>query len=65
VVAQILRAAADEQFSILAYCFMPDHAHLLIEAGSESSDGRRFITHAKQLSGFHYQMAYGHRLWQR
>jgi putative transposase len=32
VLAQIQRAAHDEQFAIPAYCFMPDHLHLLVEA---------------------------------
>jgi REP element-mobilizing transposase RayT len=65
VMIEMLRAAAEEQFAVYVYCFMPDHCHLLIEAQSESSDCRRFITHAKQLSGFHYRKAFGHRLWQR
>ena len=46
---------------------MPDHLHLLIEglAEAESSDCRRFISRAKQFSGYHYAKAFGHRLWQR
>jgi REP element-mobilizing transposase RayT len=31
VLLQIQSAADDEQFSILAYCFIPDHLHLAIE----------------------------------
>jgi putative transposase len=65
VLSQILRAARDEQFALLAYCFMPDHAHLLVEALSEFSKALRFTTHAKQLSGFHYGKACHNRLWQR
>src|SRR5437667_11386430 len=30
--SQIRRTATDESFEILAYCFMPDHVHLLVEA---------------------------------
>jgi putative transposase len=62
---QIQRAADHEQFSILAYCFMPDHLHLLVEALAESSNGVKFIARAKQLSGFHYKRAFGDPLWQR
>jgi len=62
---QFLRAAADARVAILAYCFMPDHVHLLIEGQSDDSDGRRFITHAKQLSGFHFKNRFGQPLWQR
>jgi putative transposase len=65
VLGQILRAAEDERFAIVAYCFMPDHLHLLVEARSESSDGLSFITRAKQLSAFYYSERFGHRLWQR
>src|SRR5712692_4426998 len=35
---QISRAAADWRFAVLAYCFMPDHLHLLIEAQGEDAD---------------------------
>ena len=62
---QILRAANDESFAVIAYCFMPDHVHLLVEASSDASDCLRFIKRAKQFSGFHYQKQFGERLWQR
>jgi putative transposase len=62
---QILRASHDGQFALIAYCFMPDHLHLLIEGQTDASDCRRFISRTKQFSGFHYQKAFGARLWQR
>ena len=65
VMVQIERSAAEELFAVIAYCFMPDHVHLLIEGRCDSSDCRRFINRAKQFSGFHYAKAFGHRLWQR
>jgi putative transposase len=65
VYAQFLRAAADEGFAILAYCFMPDHVHLLVEGQHADSDCRRFIARAKQFSGFHFQKTFGQCLWQR
>ena len=65
VMSQIVRAATDESFSIVAYCFMPDHVHLLVEAGAEVSDCRRLIKRAKQFSGFYYTKTFGERLWQR
>src|SRR5262249_31098595 len=58
-------AANDEGFEIIAYCFMPDHLHLLIEARSEASDCLAFIRRAKQFSGFYYSKAFRRRLWQR
>jgi len=65
VLAQIVRAAGDAAFAIIAYCFMPDHLHLLIEAQSEHSDGREFIKRAKQLSGYHFKQKFRTPLWQR
>ena len=65
VLLQIERAAADEQFVIVAYCFMPDHVHLLVEARAETSDCRKLIKRAKQFSGFYYTKTFGERLWQR
>ena len=62
---QFLRAEHDERFAVLAYCFMPDHVHLLAEGQSDDSDCRRFISRAKQLSGFHYKQQFGQTLWQR
>jgi putative transposase len=65
VYLQFLRAAAGSQMAILAYCFMPDHVHLLVEGLSDDSDGRLFIARAKQLSAFHFQKQFGVPLWQR
>lgn len=63
--AQILRAANEEQFSLSAYCYMPDHLHVLIEGQADASDCRRFIRLAKQLSGYHFERRFAERLWQR
>jgi REP element-mobilizing transposase RayT len=62
---QILRAAGQESFDLIAYCFMPDHVHLLVSGSLSSSDCRRFIARAKQFSGFYYQKEFRERLWQR
>ena len=62
---QIVRAASEQRFALTAYCFMPDHCHLLVEGEADDSDCRRFIARAKQYSGFHYQAAFRQRLWQR
>jgi putative transposase len=63
--SQILRAAQANAFAISAYCFMPDHLHLLVEATADDADGLRFIGRAKQVSGFHHMQTFGVRLWQR
>jgi putative transposase len=65
VYAQFLRVASESHVAILAYCFMPDHVHLLTEGQSDDSDGRRLIARAKQRSGFHFKKQFGRQLWQR
>ena len=62
--AHFVQAAAREQFGILAYCFMPDHVHLLAEGLHDASDLRRYARDAKQRSGFEHSRLSGHRLWQ-
>jgi putative transposase len=65
VLKQISRAAAENQFAVLAYCFMPDHLHLLIEGRSDASDCKRFMARAKQYSAFYFSRIYRRVLWQR
>jgi REP-associated tyrosine transposase len=62
---QFLRAADRHLFALLAYCFMPDHVHLLVEGTREDSSLKEFQSAAKQYSGFHYRAQFGRRLWQR
>jgi len=63
--SQFLRAAADESFSIIACCFMPDHVHMVVEGLEDNADLKRFMSRARQFSGYHYQRRAGRRLWQR
>ena len=65
VVQQLVRAAREQKFSVIAYCFMPDHLHLLVEGTSDNSDGRRFIKAFKQYSGYYYSQERHGTLWQR
>ena len=63
-IAQILRTASEEHFSILAYCLMPDHVHLLVEGTTEHADVRRFAKMSKQRSGAVHALRFRERLWQ-
>ena len=65
VLTQIVRAAEEHGFAVVAYCFMPDHLHLLVEGQSDDSDCKRFIARAKQYSGFYFAKVHGGTLWQR
>ena len=64
VLGEIELAAAIEQFDILAYCFMPDHVHLLAQGKSDTSDLQRFVKRWKQRTAFRYARSHGRRLWQ-
>jgi putative transposase len=62
---QIVRAASEEWVALIAYCFMPDHVHLLVEGRTGGADCKRFIARAKQYSGYSYRAEFGERLWQK
>jgi putative transposase len=62
---QIFTTARLEAFAILAYCFMPDHVHLLVEGLTAAADLRRFVKLAKQRSGALYTRRFRHALWQK
>jgi REP-associated tyrosine transposase len=64
VLSTIRECAGSDHFEVLAYCFMPDHLHLVAGALSASSDLHRFMSHWKQLTGFSYKRAHRLRLWQ-
>src|SRR5688572_1279471 len=65
VLTQILRAANRWQFDMLAYCFMPDHAHLIVAGKEREADCLAFIKAAKQYSAYRFRQTFGRRLWQR
>lgn len=60
----ILQAASrDYDFTVWAYCFMPDHIHLLVEGNKDNSDLQKYIKIFKQKSGYIFKKEYGKRLW--
>jgi putative transposase len=63
--SQLLRTSAVEGFVVVAYCFMPDHLHLLVEATADSSSLLRFVKAFKQQSSYSWKRARGGQLWQR
>jgi putative transposase len=64
VLEQILRAACDADVAVMAYCFMPDHCHLLVRGLDETVSLPNFVKRAKQLSGCHGKHLAGCRIWQ-
>jgi putative transposase len=63
VIRHFRRTARREGFVILAYCLMPDHAHLLVEGTTPQSDLRRFVKRTKQSSAQVYSRMHDDRLW--
>lgn len=61
----ILKQETDKfDFSAYAYCFMPDHLHLLL-VGSEGSDLVKFLKAFKQKTGYYFKGRFGKPLWQK
>ena len=59
---QLLETAARWAVEVIAYCFMPDHLHCLIEGKTATANSRKFAGVFRQVSGFHFE---GERsLWQ-
>lgn len=65
VLAQLSRTASDYAFDVIAYCFMPDHLHALVEGTSPTADFREFARVFKQRSSYEWKRAHGLILWQR
>jgi len=64
-VVEILRNVAEQEgFAVWAYCFMPDHLHLLIEGRNSAADMRRFATLLKQKTSYWFKGIYGEKLWE-
>jgi len=62
---EILTEEAErKKFSVHAYCFMPDHLHLLIEGTAAGSHLLKFVNIFKQRSGFEHKQKTGVALWQ-
>jgi putative transposase len=60
----IRQCASTFAFAIYAYCFMPDHLHLVLAATHEGADFQRFMANWKQRVGYHYKQRTGECLWQ-
>jgi putative transposase len=63
IVVILSQAAAKLGFDVLAYTFMPDHFHLLVE-GREGGDLREFVRLFKSRSSYSYKRLTGVPLWQ-
>ena len=60
----LLQIAAQQSFSLRAYCLMPDHLHILLQGDSPSSDLRSFVNTFKHKTTFYFRAKTGNTLWQ-
>ncbi len=62
---KVLNSVSSEMnFFVIAYCFMPDHLHILT-SGDEETNLIKFVKKFKQVTGYNFKKGTGKRLWQK
>ncbi|MDP3716671.1 MAG: transposase [Acidobacteriota bacterium] len=64
VTTQLFQSTQKHGFAVIAYCLMPDHVHVLVEAEQPDADFRKWLGLWRQLSGFWERRRTGQYLWQ-
>jgi putative transposase len=59
------RVAENQNFLVHAFCFMPDHAHFLVEGKRFGSNLLKFVRQWKQLTGYLFRAELPRGFWQR
>lgn len=59
----LIETARSSRFNLLAYCFMPDHLHLLVVGEDDRSNLKKFISLFKQKSGYQFKRNFHEDLW--
>ena len=62
--AQLFLTAAKSGFAVIAYCFMPDHVHVLVAGERPDADFVKWINLWRQQSGYWERKRTGLYLWQ-
>jgi REP-associated tyrosine transposase len=63
-IEQLRKSATHHRFGLYAFCFMPDHVHILVEGMADDADLCAFVVHFKKLTGYDYKQRTRQRLWQ-
>ena len=63
--SELLRTGESYRVAVIAYCFMPDHLHALIEGIAADSDLLRCTKMFRQRSGHSYRALKRRALWQQ
>jgi REP element-mobilizing transposase RayT len=56
--------ATEHAFTIVVYCAMPDHLHLLVDGDNDGADLKAFMKLAKQRAGYRFKRRSRCPLWQ-
>jgi putative transposase len=59
------RTAELLSFRLLAFCFMPDHLHILVLGRDDMANLVRLVQRFKQVTAFEFKRGTGPRLWQQ
>ena len=62
--SELLRTASAYDVEVIAYCFMPNHLHVVIEGMTEKADLLKFTAMFRQRSGHRYRQRNDGDLWQ-
>lgn len=62
---ELLRRSSRAMLDVYAYCFMPDHLHILAAGNQPDALMINFVKHFKQATGFWFQRRSGRHLWQK
>jgi putative transposase len=63
--AMLAAAARKNGCRVLAYCFMPDHVHLVLQGLDDESDLRKTVADFKQATGFWFARNEKNVRWQK
>ena len=61
----LIASAAHANFTLHAYCVMPDHVHFVSEALADTCDLIPFVDGFKQQTAYEFSKTRATRLWQR
>jgi len=64
-VSQLLQQSVARRFAVVAYCLMPDHAHLLLQGQTDNADLKSMVLSWNTLTGHRWRQRASGRLWQR
>ena len=65
VFVDFLRKVAEKYEFRAIYCFMPDHAHLILLGSSDTADLLRGVEQLKQATGYYLSKSHNGIRWQK